>query len=164
MSTTIIMPQLGESVAEGVIGKWLKNEGDSIEKDEPIVEVITDKVNAEIPSPVAGTLEKIVQPEGATVAVGQPIGVIGDGSGSAPEESQAASTTGNGSQRTSPGGDGGASMGLPSAAAQMPSATSSAIAERSASNDGRSERVRSSPLVRRLAEEHDINLADVPGT
>ena len=56
MSTTIIMPQLGESVAEGVIGKWLKNVGEPVAKDEPIVEVITDKVNAEIPSPVAGVL------------------------------------------------------------------------------------------------------------
>src|SRR5436305_3367665 len=81
MPTTIIMPQLGESVAEGVIGKWLKQEGDHIDQDEPIVEVITDKVNAEIPSPVGGTLQKISQPEGATVAVGQEIAIIGDGGG-----------------------------------------------------------------------------------
>src|SRR5437588_12185884 len=79
MSTTIVMPQLGESVAEGIIGKWLKNEGDSVQRDEPIVEVITDKVNAEIPSPVTGVLQRITQPEGATVAVGQEIAVIGDG-------------------------------------------------------------------------------------
>src|SRR5579872_5245523 len=78
MATQIVMPQLGESVAEGVIGKWLKNEGDAIAKDEPIVEVVTDKVNAEIPSPVAGILEKITQPEGATVAVGQEIAIIAD--------------------------------------------------------------------------------------
>src|SRR5579884_3447564 len=78
MSTTIVMPQLGESVAEGIIGKWLKAEGDAIERDEPIVEVITDKVNAEIPAPVAGVLQKIIQPEGATVAVGAPIAEVGD--------------------------------------------------------------------------------------
>src|SRR5437588_122444 len=78
MSTTIVMPQLGESVAEGVIGKWLKREGDQVQRDEPIVEVVTDKVNAEIPSPVAGVLERITQPEGATVAVGQEIAVIGE--------------------------------------------------------------------------------------
>src|SRR5579884_1680182 len=108
MSTVIVMPQLGESVAEGIIGKWLKQEGDRIEKDEPIVEVITDKVNAEIPSPVAGVLERIAQPEGATVAVGQEIAVIGDEGGkregadpvsaaSAPATSGAA---GNGQQPT----------------------------------------------------------------
>src|SRR5438270_6133106 len=76
MSTTIIMPQLGESVAEGVIGKWLKQEGEQIGKDEPIVEVITDKVNAEIPAPVAGVLERISAAEGVVVAVGQEIAFL----------------------------------------------------------------------------------------
>ena len=79
MSTSISMPQLGESVAEGTIGKWLKAPGERVERDEPIVEVITDKVNAEIPSPVAGVMERIVVPEGQTVAVGSEIAVIGDG-------------------------------------------------------------------------------------
>src|SRR5579872_5175345 len=91
------MPQLGESVAEGIIGKWLKNEGDPIEKDEPIVEVITDKVNAEIPSPVSGVLERISQPEGATVAVGQEIAVITDGSEGS-EEAQEMTSGGTGSE------------------------------------------------------------------
>src|SRR5579859_1462699 len=104
MSTTIVMPQLGESVAEGIIGKWLKNEGDSIHRDEPLVEVITDKVNAEIPSPVAGVLQRITQPEGATVAVGQEIAVIGDeavASTPAPEERvQAAAGVGTGAEGT----------------------------------------------------------------
>src|SRR5437660_2120304 len=98
MSTTIVMPQLGESVAEGIIGKWLKNEGDSVQKDEPIVEVITDKVNAEIPSPVAGVLQRITQPEGATVTVGEEIAVIADGDGeiAQPEE------TGSGAEAEQP--------------------------------------------------------------
>ena len=78
MPTTISMPQLGESVAEGTIGKWLKEPGDRVERDEPIVEVITDKVNAEIPSPVAGVIERIVVPEGQTVPVGAELAVIGD--------------------------------------------------------------------------------------
>ena len=96
MPTTIIMPQLGESVAEGVIGKWLKQEGDRIDKDEPIVEVITDKVNAEIPSPVGGTVQKITQPEGATVAVGQEIAIIGDDGGVGTEETAASAGAANG--------------------------------------------------------------------
>ncbi|MGH2449334.1 MAG: dihydrolipoamide acetyltransferase family protein [Chloroflexota bacterium] len=156
MSTTIVMPQLGESVAEGIINKWLKQEGDPIEKDEPLVEVVTDKVNAEIPSPVAGVLEKIEQPEGATVVVGAPIAIIGSGAGEQP--------SGNGQEpehtaapqplAETPVGD------MP---AQMP-----AVAQQTAASpvkeQVRADRVRSSPLVRRLAEEHGINLAEVPGT
>src|SRR5690349_13183284 len=80
MPTSVTMPQLGESVAEGTIGKWLKRPGDQVARDEPIVEVITDKVNAEIPAPAAGVLERILVPEGATVAIGQELAVLGDGS------------------------------------------------------------------------------------
>src|SRR4051794_2228985 len=76
---SITMPQLGESVAEGTIGKWLKQPGERIERDEPLVEVITDKVTAEIPSPVSGVVEQIVVGEGETVPVGREIAVIGDG-------------------------------------------------------------------------------------
>src|SRR5918992_6285062 len=78
MSTTINMPQLGESVAEGTIGKWLKAPGERIERDEPLVEVITDKVNAEIQSPVAGVIERIIVPEGHTVPVGAELVIIAD--------------------------------------------------------------------------------------
>src|SRR6188474_2026993 len=70
------MPQLGESVAEGTIGKWLKQPGDSVEKYEPLVEVITDKVNAEVPSPFAGVLKEILVEEGATVPNNAEIAVI----------------------------------------------------------------------------------------
>lgn len=161
MPTTIVMPQLGESVAEGVIGKWLKHEGDQIARDEPIVEVITDKVNAEIPSPVAGILQKITQPEGATVAVGEEIAIVGDEGTRAEQSSQTGAAGGNGQraggQAVAPrptleagGGDGGPR------AQQLTIATTGTRA--------RGERVRSSPLVRRLAEQHGIDLADVPGT
>jgi len=81
--TSITMPQLGESVAEGTIGKWLKGPGERIERDEPLVEVITDKVTAEIPSPVAGVLDKIVVEEGQTVPVGREIAVIADAAATA---------------------------------------------------------------------------------
>ncbi len=70
------MPQLGESVAEGTIGRWLKQPGDSVEKYEPLVEVITDKVNAEVPSPFAGVLREILAEEGATVPNNAEIAVI----------------------------------------------------------------------------------------
>ena len=76
MPVTIVVPQLGESVVEGTVGKWLKKEGDPIAKDEPIVEIITDKINIELPAPSAGTLGKITIPEGTVAQVGQELGVI----------------------------------------------------------------------------------------
>ena len=72
------MPQLGESVSEGTIGRWLKNPGDRVELDEPLVEIQTDKVNAEVPSPVAGILQQILLPEGTTAAVKSDMAIIGD--------------------------------------------------------------------------------------
>ena len=80
------MPQLGESVAEGTIGRLLKAPGDRVERDESLVEVMTDKVNHEIPSPVAGIVEQIVVQEGDVVPVGGAILVIGDGSGLAAQQ------------------------------------------------------------------------------
>src|SRR5438128_2680416 len=77
-NTVIKLPQLGESVAEGTIGRWLKQPGDRVERDEPLVEVQTDKVNAEVPSPVAGVLQQILLPEGTTAAVQTDMAVIGD--------------------------------------------------------------------------------------
>jgi pyruvate/2-oxoglutarate dehydrogenase complex dihydrolipoamide acyltransferase (E2) component len=77
-NTVVQMPQLGESVAEGTIGRWLKQPGERVERDEPLVEVQTDKVNAEVPSPAAGVLQRILTPEGATVAVKTDIAIIGD--------------------------------------------------------------------------------------
>lgn len=172
MPTTIIMPQLGESVAEGVIGKWLKSEGDAVQKDEPIVEVITDKVNAEIPSPVAGTVQKITQPEGATVAVGQEIAIIGDDAGQRQQPDQAGAAAGDGRQDTAreaapvatavkPNGGAGRQIQARRGDLHSPFQQATATATKA---DGRGDRVRSSPLVRRLAEQHGINLAEVPGT
>jgi 2-oxoisovalerate dehydrogenase E2 component (dihydrolipoyl transacylase) len=77
-NTVVKMPQLGESVAEGTIGRWLKQPGDRVERDEPLVEIQTDKVNAEVPSPVAGVLQQILLPEGATAAVKTDLAIIGD--------------------------------------------------------------------------------------
>src|SRR5436305_473617 len=83
-NTVVKMPQLGESVAEGTIGRWLKQPGDRVERDEALVEIQTDKVNAELPSPVAGVLQQILLPEGATAAVKTDLAIIGDEAPAAP--------------------------------------------------------------------------------
>ena len=86
MSERVTMPALGESVTEGTVTRWLKNVGDTIEVDEPLLEVSTDKVDTEIPSPVAGTLQEILVGEDDTVPVGADLAVIGDGSGGGSEQ------------------------------------------------------------------------------
>src|SRR5580658_1136456 len=78
MATTITMPQLGETVTEGTVAQWLKKVGDSVEKYESFVEVSTDKVNAEVPSPVSGTIVEIIAQEGETVPTGAPIAIIAE--------------------------------------------------------------------------------------
>ncbi|WP_314038826.1 biotin/lipoyl-containing protein, partial [Dietzia sp. CH92] len=85
--TDVTMPELGESVTEGTITRWLKSVGDTVEVDEPLLEVSTDKVDTEIPSPVAGTLQQIVAEEDETVEVGATLAVIGDGSGGSDDDS-----------------------------------------------------------------------------
>ena len=138
--TDVVMPQMGESVFEGTIIRWLKKCGERVEKDEPLLEISTDKVDAEIPSPVAGVLSEIKFPEGATVTVNTVIAVLGG------TVSSAASASAPKSQPAAPE--------LPP---QAPSA-----ATQVAQVSGR--KLRSSPLVRRIAREHDVNLALVPGT
>jgi len=136
--TDVVMPQLGESIFEGTITKWLKNLGDRVEKDEPLFEVSSDKVDAEIPAPEAGILTQIKVPEGTTVEINTVVAVIG---GSA---SQAASVT---------------SPLTPNA-----TAVSEPLAAPAAISADPNRRIRSSPLVRRIAKENNINLAQVAGT
>ncbi len=131
MPEDVIMPQMGESIVEGTILNWLVKEGDIVLRDQSIVEISTDKVDTEIPSPAAGMIKKILHAKGETVKVGTPIAVIEVGAGSG-----AAVTT-------APG---------PAVEKPLPAAP---IVE---------ERERYSPLVRRLAEEHRINLEEVAGT
>ena len=102
MALTVTMPQLGESVTEGTIARWLKQPGDAIAKYKSIAEVITDKVNAEIPAPADGVMSELIAPEGAVVPVGQPICSIDTGA-AASEAASGTSGTG-GSRRRSPGG------------------------------------------------------------
>src|SRR5215475_4607485 len=89
MSTEVVMPQMGESIAEGTITKWLKNVGERVERDEPLFEISTDKVDAEIPSPAAGTLTEVRYKEGDVVEVNTVVAVL-DGDGSVTAEAPAA--------------------------------------------------------------------------
>ncbi len=132
--TPVVMPQMGESIFEGTITKWLKKPGDRVEKDEPLFEISTDKVDAEIPAPLAGILTEIKVPEGSTVQINTVVAVIG-GSG----------TPGPSTQTDAP------------KASPVPAQSSSA--ESVPSQD-----VRSSPLVRRIAGENNVDLALVTGT
>ena len=133
--TDVIMPQMGESIFEGTITKWLKKVGDPVEKDEPLFEISTDKVDAEIPSPVAGTLTEIKTPEGATVQINTVVAVIG------------------GSIK--------ASVAPISSSEFAPVPASIEAAPASIDPD---RRLRSSPLVRRIAHENKLDLAKIAGS
>jgi 2-oxoglutarate dehydrogenase E2 component (dihydrolipoamide succinyltransferase) len=142
-STDVPMPQMGESITEGTITKWLKKVGDKVERDEPLFEISTDKVDAEIPSPAAGTLTEIKFPEGSTVGINTVVAVIGGGKGKPAAASAPA-----------------APAPSPVAPATMtPVASSAPIASAAAG-----ERARSSPLVRKIAKDNNVDLVRVPGT
>ncbi|MDQ3303525.1 MAG: 2-oxo acid dehydrogenase subunit E2 [Actinomycetota bacterium] len=174
MATPITMPQLGESVTEGTLARWLKAEGEEVEKDEPLCEIDTDKVSSELPSPFAGKVEKLLISEGATVDVGTEIALVAvegdqnespykealtreDISAEAPTEefpavgTEAQPAAGNSERRH---------------------AVTEARSEGRDSEDGRGHAesvetlrlTRSSPVVRRLAEEYDVDIAEISGT
>ena len=91
MTTEVVMPQMGESLSEGTITKWNKKAGDPVQQDEPLFEITTDKVDTEVPSPVAGVLERILVNEGETVAVGTVVGVLAEGVAAPPSRPETAS-------------------------------------------------------------------------
>jgi pyruvate dehydrogenase E2 component (dihydrolipoamide acetyltransferase) len=93
MATAVVMPQMGESIAEGTIVRWIKKVGDAVDRDEPLFEISTDKVDAEIPSPAAGVLTEIKVKEGETVPVNAVVGTIGEQGEVAAREAPAAKTT-----------------------------------------------------------------------
>jgi pyruvate dehydrogenase E2 component (dihydrolipoamide acetyltransferase) len=139
-ATDVLMPQMGESITEGTITKWLKKVGDTVQRDEPIFEISTDKVDAEIPSPTSGTLTEVKVPEGTTVGINTVVAVIGGGAAkAAPAAAKPAP-----------------------AAAPTPAAAPVAPAPVAAASVG--ERGRSSPLVRKIAAENNVDLGQVPGT
>src|SRR6202049_4263863 len=143
------MPQLGESVTEGTVDHWLKHEGDFVKRDEPLVEVVTDKVNAEIPSPFEGTLVKISAAEGETVRVGAVIGQI-EVAGAGTPAPPAARETGVADTQAPPEPAGGRA---PATHVQP-----------GGGEDGNGERARLSPAVRKLAAEHGIDAASLRGS
>lgn len=175
MAVDVIMPQMGESIFEGTITKWLKKAGDKIERDEPLFEISTDKVDAEIPSPSAGVLKEIKVNEGQTVPIQTVVAII-DADGAAAQS--AAPAPAKPEAATS------AKSGAPAAAAAQPAkaepaneapaqsaqgtapapATASPSAPQKPAVSSGAEKVRSSPLVRRIAREHDVDLTQVPGT
>ncbi|HLZ09592.1 MAG TPA: dihydrolipoamide acetyltransferase family protein [Chloroflexota bacterium] len=140
---TITMPQLGESVTEGTIGRWLKKPGDRVRRDEALVEVITDKVNAEIPAPVAGVLERITASEGTVVAVGQEIAFL----------------TPDADRRGDRSDPVAAPVSAP-VAEPRPISASIVLTPGQADEEG----PRSSPLVRKLVREHGLDLRTIRGT
>jgi pyruvate dehydrogenase E2 component (dihydrolipoyllysine-residue acetyltransferase) len=168
MAVDIVMPQMGESIFEGTITKWLKKPGDKVERDEPLFEISTDKVDAEIPSPSAGVLKEIKVGEGKTVPIQTVVGVIdaaGDGAATAKAAAPAPSPA---PKAAAPAPAAAKPQIVPPAQAPRPAAP--APAPVAASGPGPAparpagERVHSSPLVRRMAKEHGVDLAAVPGT
>jgi 2-oxoglutarate dehydrogenase E2 component (dihydrolipoamide succinyltransferase) len=138
--TEVPMPQMGESITEGTLTKWLKKVGDTVARDEPIFEISTDKVDAEIPSPAAGTLTEIKVQEGQTVTVGSIVAVIGGGA-AAPAAAKPAAAA-------------------PVAAAPTPAVPATAPAPAATSGEA----PRSSPLVRKIAAENNVELSGLTGT
>jgi pyruvate dehydrogenase E2 component (dihydrolipoamide acetyltransferase) len=178
MAVDIVMPQMGESIFEGTITKWLKKPGDKVERDEPLFEISTDKVDAEIPSPSAGVLKEIKVGEGKTVPIQTVVGVIdaaGDGAAKAAAPAQApapapAPKAAQPARAPAPAAPAARPQIVPPAQPTRPAPA--AVAPAAASGPGPTaapsrpsgERIHSSPLVRRMAKEHGIDLASIPGT
>ena len=156
MPTDVVMPQMGESIFEGTITKWLKKPGDKVQRDEPLFEISTDKVDAEIPAPTSGVLQEIKVAEGNTVQVNTVVGSIAtDGEGAA------APTKAPKAAEPAPA--------PPKSAAPSPAPESAPAKEAQESpheheEEGEADRTRSSPLVRRLARDNNVDLARVQGT
>src|SRR5580765_400381 len=185
MATDVVMPQMGESIAEGTIVRWIKKVGDNVERDEPLFEISTDKVDAEIPSPVAGVVTEIRAKEGDTVSVNSVVAVIGVAGAaavkapaqaapsipapqptappppaplpqangtSAPRSSDAGQRVGSGPQSTAHSAPVSGHVGSSSSSGAQPESMEDAI------------RQRSSPLVRKIAKEHNVDISKISGS
>ena len=162
MAVDVVMPQMGESIFEGTITKWLKKPGDKVERDEPLFEISTDKVDAEIPSPSAGVLKEIKIAEGQTVPIQTIVAVIdGASSAAAPAPAPAASKP---APAAAAGRGPAAAKPAPPAPQSAASARAPAAHAASAAAPATTERIHSSPLVRRLAKEHGVDLTALEGT
>jgi pyruvate dehydrogenase E2 component (dihydrolipoamide acetyltransferase) len=158
----VTMPQMGESIAEGTLSKWLKKVGDTVKRDEPIFEISTDKVDAEIPSPTAGTLVEILVPEGKTVAVQTLVARIETGAGAG--VAAAAILAPSPAATTQPDAPSKSTASAP--ASPTPAAVSNVTATLAAEPNTFEDRLRtkSSPLVRKMAAEHGVNIAGLNGS
>lgn len=164
------MPQMGESIAEGTVSKWLKKVGDQVQRDEPLLEISTDKVDAEIPSPSAGVLVEIKVQEGTTVEVGSIVAVIdteASAGAAAPAPAPAASAPAAPAPTPAPGPEPARGKAAPESPPQPAPSPAPAAAEAA---DGKAEtaeerlRQKSTPLVRRIAAEHKVDIGSVPGS
>jgi pyruvate dehydrogenase E2 component (dihydrolipoamide acetyltransferase) len=177
MPTDVIMPQMGESIFEGTITKWLKQPGEKVQRDEPLFEISTDKVDAEIPAPASGTLQDIKVLAGATVQVNTVVGTIaeeGAAASSTPAVAPPAKATGDGASSKKAESAPPPKAEAPKAAQNIPADLATDEKEglerqqqgsvREFSEGGDQDRVRSSPLVRRIAKENNVDLANVSGT
>ena len=149
MPTDVIMPQMGESIFEGTITKWLKKPGDKVQRDEPLFEISTDKVDAEIPAPASGVLQEIKVAEGNTVQVNTIVGTI-----SADGESSTLAKPAPAAAAPTPAQKKEAAPAPPPQPAPTPAPA----------HEAQDEDVRSSPLVRKIAREHNVDLSQVSGT
>ena len=174
----VIMPQMGESIAEGTLSKWLKKVGDTVKRDEPIFEISTDKVDAEIPAPAAGTLAEILVQEGETVAIQTVVGRIETEAGAAAAAPQAPAEPPASAEPKPPAAQPApaaspapaapkAPVAQPAPAAPAPSAQPAPAAAATPNGAESAEerlRRRSTPLVRKMAAEHNLDIATIPGT
>ena len=171
MPTDVIMPQMGESIFEGTLTKWLKKPGDKVQRDEPLFEISTDKVDAEIPAPASGVLKEVKIQEGTTVQVNTVVGVIdGDGAGGAVSSAPPKAAAPEAPQAAAPSAPArSAQTAQPSTPTQNQDETETESIGAQPSNvteisTGDGDRVRSSPLVRKIAKENNVNLSQVTGT
>ena len=164
MAVDVIMPQMGESIFEGTITRWLKKPGDRVERDEPLFEISTDKVDAEIPAPSAGVLKEIKVTEGKTVPIQTVVAVIDAAGAEAPAAASAPAPAPAAEKPAAP------KAAAPPAPAPAPVAPAPSVASASAAAPatpqagGNGQKIRSSPLVRKLAKEHNVDLAAVEGS
>ena len=157
MPTDIVMPQMGESIVEGTITKWLKKPGDKVQRDEPLFEISTDKVDAEIPAPASGVLQEIKVSEGTTVGVNTVVGTIAvDGEAATAKPAAPAKAAPESNAGVPPAGAG------PSRPRTPAPETQQQASEPPAKDD--EEETRSSPLVRKIAREHNVGLSQITGT
>jgi pyruvate dehydrogenase E2 component (dihydrolipoamide acetyltransferase) len=176
MAVDVIMPQMGESIFEGTITKWLKKPGDKIDRDEPLFEISTDKVDAEIPSPSAGVLKEIKVTEGQTVPIQTIVAVIDAADGAAAKSAPAPAPPKAETPTPPPPAASGppappapAAPARASAPAPPPKQASAVAMEKmdlppAPSSGAPGSKIRSSPLVRRMARENQVDLSQVPGT